>query len=240
MRVGLDRDPLKLREQQFAYAAGDPKAYFDAAQNARIVGATNRYHGIMYRGSVVSWNVRDRHMFETLQNLVDRGEKAMLWAHNLHIGNAAATAMGQEGEFNICELAKTAYSDEAVLIGFGPDRGTVATADDWDESMRVMQVRSAQPDSYTALFRAAGHSRGLTDIRGLAAQELREVLTQPRLERAIGVVYRPDTEFLSHYFEAVPLEQFDAFVWFEETTAVTTPTVEEPHRGASETFPMGL
>ncbi|CAO4193916.1 erythromycin esterase family protein [Methylorubrum extorquens] len=230
----------KMQEQRLADTADDPEAYLDAAQNARIVRAAEQYYRTMYRGSVESWNVRDRHMFETLQNLIGHGEKAVVWAHNSHIGNAAATAMGWEGEFNIGELVKTAYGDEAVLIGFGADRGTVAAADDWDEPMRVMQVRPARPDSYEALFRASGHSRSLTDLRAPQARELREALTQPRLERAIGVVYRPESELSSHYFEAVLPEQFDAFVWFEETAAVTPLPLEEPHRGESETFPTGL
>jgi erythromycin esterase-like protein len=230
----------ELLEKRLSYAAQDPEAYLDAAQNARIVRAAERYYRIMYRGSVESWNVRDRHMFETLQTLVGQGTKAVVWAHNSHVGNAAATAMGWEGEYNIGELAKTAYGDDAVLIGFGTDRGTVAAADDWDEPMRLMSVRSARGDSHEALFRDAGHARSLTVLRSPRAHALREAWAQPLLERAIGVVYRPGTERTSHYFEAVLPEQFDAFVWFAETSAVTPLRTSGPQPGGSETYPTGL
>jgi len=225
-----------LQEKRTTYAAQDPDAYLDAAQNARIVRAAEQYYRTMYRGSAESWNVRDRHMFDTLQSLIKGGAKAIVWAHNSHIGNAAATAMGWEGEFNIGELAKTAYGDEAVLIGFGTDRGTVAAADDWDEPMQVMSVRPARADSHEALFRDTGHGRSLTDLRGAQAGALREALAHPQLERAIGVVYRPETELRSHYFEAILSQQFDAYVWLEETQAVTPLQPTEGRVGESETY----
>jgi erythromycin esterase-like protein len=230
----------ELQEKRTAYAAQDPEAYLDAAQNARIVRAAEQYYRIMYRGSVESWNVRDRHMFETLQTLVAGGAKAVVWAHNSHIGNAAATAMGWEGEFNIGELAKTAYGDEAALIGFGTDRGTVVAAANWDEPMQIMTVRPARADSHEALFREAGQPRSLTDFRSMRARELREALAHPRLERAIGVIYRPDTERASHYFDAVLAEQFDAWIWLEETKAVRPLPAPEFLHDEIETYPTGL
>ena len=133
----------------------DGEDYLDAAQNARIVLAAEQYYRIMYRGSTESWNLRDRHMFSTLQHVMEArgsGAKAIVWAHNSHIGNAAATAMGWQGEFNIGELCKTAYGDEAALIGFGTDRGTVAAADDWNEPMQVMRVLPSRADSYERVF----------------------------------------------------------------------------------------
>jgi erythromycin esterase-like protein len=165
--------------------------------------------------------------------------KAIVWAHNSHIGNAAATSMGWEGEFNIGELCRTAYGDETVAIGFGTDRGTVAAADDWDEPMRVENVLPARDDSYERLFRDTGLLCSLTNWRPHARSDLREALSQPRTERAIGVVYRPQTEYLSHYFKAVLAEQFDAFVWFEETRAVT-PLAPEHARAMPDTYPFGL
>ena len=195
----------------------------------------------MYRGSVASWNLRDRHMFETLQALMAHhcDARAVIWAHNSHIGNASATAMGWQGEFNIGELARTAYGDQAVLIGFGTDRGTVAAASDWGAQMQVMQVRPARDDSWEDAFRRTGFARSLTDWRGPKRKALADVLSQTLLERAIGVVYRPQTELASHYFEAVLADQFDAYVWFEETRAVTPIGSEKPH-GAPETWPFGL
>ncbi|MFL5136243.1 MAG: erythromycin esterase family protein, partial [Microvirga sp.] len=221
---------------------GGGEAFFDAVQNARIVNAAEHYYRIMYEGSTESWNLRDRHMFDTLQHLLKRrgdGAKAVVWAHNSHIGNAAATAMGWQGEFNIGELCRTAYRDEAVLIGFGTDRGTVAAASDWDEPMEVKTVRPARPDSHERVFRDTGLGRFLTDWRREDRRALMDVLARPRLERAIGVVYRPETELYSHYFEAVMAEQFDAYVWFDETKAVT-PLTSARGEGAPETYPFGV
>jgi erythromycin esterase-like protein len=146
--------------------------------------------------------------------------------------------MGWQGEFNIGELCRTAYRDEAVLVGFGTDRGTVAAASDWDEPMEVKQVRPARPDSHERVFRDTGLGCFLTDWRR-GRRDLQDALSRPRLERAIGVVYRPETELYSHYFEAVMAEQFDAFVWFEKTQAVT-PLAVGHGKGMPETYPFGL
>ena len=220
----------------------DGGAWFDAAQNARIVRAAERYYRVMYQGANESWNLRDRHMFDTLQTVIAHrgvGTKAVVWAHNSHVGNAAATAMGWGGQFNIGELARIAYGDAAVLIGFGTDTGTVAAASDWGADMEIKTVRPARPDSYEHVFRRSGVARSLTEWRSPGKVEVREMLRDSRLERAIGVVYRPETELYSHYFEAVLSEQFDGWVWFEQTSAVTPLGHEKPH-GAPETYPFGL
>jgi erythromycin esterase-like protein len=220
-----------LLEHRLGSIGRDGEAFLDAVQNAHIVRAAEQYYRAMYRGGHDAWNVRDRHMFQTLQHvLAAQGPdaKAVVWAHNSHIGNAAATEMGWDGEFNIGELCRMAYGMEAVLIGFGTDRGTVAAAHAWDEPMQIMTVRPARADSYEALFRAAGPACSLTEWRQPGARELREALAGPRLERAIGVIYRPESERASHYFQAVLPEQFDAFVWYEETSAVTPSAVPQP------------
>lgn len=222
--------------------APDGEAWFDAVQNARIVRAAERYYRAMYRGAAESWNLRDRHMFGTLQALLaHRGDnaKAVVWAHNSHVGNAAATAMGWGGEFNIGELCRMAHGDEAMLIGFGTDTGTVAAASDWGGAMEIKMVRPARRDSYEHAFRQTGLSRTLTDWRSSDRKHLAALLREPLLERAIGVIYRPETELTSHYFRAVLAEQFDAWVWFEQTTAVTPLGPERP-AGAPETYPFGL
>ena len=232
----------ELLANRLDYLARDGEEFFDAAQNARVVRAAEHYYRIMYSGSTESWNLRDRHMFDTLKALLAHrgpGSKAVVWAHNSHIGNAAATAMGWQGEFNIGELCRTAFGDEAALIGFGTDRGTVAAADEWGGRMRLMNIVPSRPDSYEHIFRQSGNARSLTDLRGSASRELRDALSAPRLERAIGVIYRPESELYSHYFEAVLPEQFDAFVWFEDTRAVTPLPTERPH-GVPETYPFGV
>ena len=126
-----------------------------------------------------------------------------------------------------------------MLIGFGTDRGTVAAASDWGEPMKVMTVTPARLDSYERVFRLAFVERSLTDWRSGAKSQLRDALSVPRLERAIGVVYRPETELLSHYFEAILSDQFDAYIWFAETSAVTPLRGDRP-KGAPDTYPFGL
>lgn len=240
-----DKAVAQLRDllaRRLDYIRHDGEAWFDAVQNARIVRAAERYYRAMYRSSTESWNLRDRHMFATLQALLAHqgdGAKAIVWAHNSHVGNAAATAMGWQGEFNIGELARMAHGDEAVSIGFGTDTGTVAAASDWGGDMEIKTVRPARPDSFEHAFRQTGIERFLVDWRGGGKSELVAALRGPRLERAIGVVYRPETERTSHYFEAVMAEQFDALVWFERTRAIT-PLGPEHARGAPETWPFGL
>jgi len=238
-----------LLERRLAYMKDDGEAFFDATQNARVVRSAEQYYRAMYRSSAESWNLRDRHMFDTLQALLkeqnrrhaERGgkaAKAVVWAHNSHIGNAAATAMGWQGEFNIGELCRNAYGDDAVLIGFGTDRGTVAAASDWGGEMEIKSVRPARSDSYEHAFRAAGQRCALAQWRAGNA-ELAQALSSSLLERAIGVIYRPETELQSHYFESVMSEQFDALVWFEETSAVTA--LPSGHAtGMPDTYPFGI
>lgn len=235
----------QLREllvHRLDYMRNDGEAWFDAVQNARVVRAAESYYRVMYQGSTESWNLRDRHMFSTLQALLAHrgdGAKAVVWAHNSHVGNAAATAMGWEGQFNIGELCRMAHGDEAVLIGFGTDTGTVAAASDWDLPMEVKTVRPARPDSYEHAFLRAGHDRALTEWRNRKGPLARILQASLARERAIGVVYRPETELQSHYFDASLAEQFDAWVWFARTAAVTPLEGGRPH-GAPETWPFGL
>jgi erythromycin esterase-like protein len=239
---GVVAELRALLESRLDYVRRDGESFFNATQNARIVLAAEHYYRLMYRSSRDSWNLRDRHMFETLLRLLEaRGgdAKAVVWAHNSHIGNAAATSMGWQGEFNIGELCRSAFGNSAALIGFGTDRGKVAAASDWDGPMEVKTVVPARADSYERVFRQTGVERSLTDWRGSHKRELRDVLSEPRLERAIGVIYRPETELSSHYFQAVLSDQFDAYVWFEQTSAVTPLSGGRPH-GAPDTYPFGL
>lgn len=231
-----------LLEQRLNYLGEDGESFFDAAQNARVVRSAEQYYRIMYRGSTESWNLRDRHMFDTLRALMEHrgtGAKAVVWAHNSHIGNAAATSMGWTGEFNIGELCRTAWGSDAVLIGMGTDRGLVAAASNWDDPMQIKQVRPSRSDSWEQAFLLAGVPASLTDWRAADRHELRNALAAPRLERAIGVIYRPESERASHYFDAVLAEQFDAWLWFEETRAVTPLGPRQPKSGTPETYPFG-
>jgi erythromycin esterase-like protein len=231
--------------EQLAGDIKDDEAFFDATQNARVIQAAEQYYRAIYRGSTASWNLRDRHMFDTLRALLEhRGPqaKAVVWAHNSHIGNAAATEMGWKGQFNIGQLCRNAYGRDVVLIGMSTDRGQVAAADDWDCEMLIKDIRPSRPDSWERKFLDAGVPASLTDWRDPQRKELRRALSKPLLERAIGVIYRPASERSSHYFESVLTEQFDAMVWIEQTqplTALPLPKSQalEPE---DETFPFGI
>ena len=230
-----------LLDQRLEYMKKDGCSFFNAEQNARVVLAAEQYYRAMYQGSAESWNLRDRHMFDTLQALLKhRGDdaKAVVWAHNSHIGNAASTSMGWGGEFNIGELCRTAFGRDAVLLGMGTDRGLVAAADNWDEPMQIQQVRPSRPDSWEQLFLRAGLPASLTSWRD--DTPLREALARPRLERAIGVIYRPATERQSHYFQAILSEQFDALLWFEQTNAVQPIGPQQiDDQSVPDTYPFG-
>jgi protein-L-isoaspartate(D-aspartate) O-methyltransferase len=232
-----------LFDKQMQYRAKDGEDFLDAAQNARLVASAEQYYRVMYHGAAESWNLRDRHMFATLEALLAwRGEtgKAVVWAHNSHVGNAAATEMGLiREEINIGQLCRDRFGDEASLIGFGTDRGTVAAASDWDGPLEIKQVRPAHRDSYESLCRDSGVDKFLIDLREDEHPRLHAGLLYPRLERAIGVIYRPETELASHYFDASLPGQFDGYVWFEETQAVT-PLPAAERAGVPETYPFGL
>jgi len=236
---------VDLLEKELEYIPRDGDHFFDAAQNARLVANAERYYRIMYYGSHASWNLRDQHMFDTLKNILDHGgpdKKAVVWAHNSHIGDARFTDMGQErGELNIGQLCRQEYGNDAALIGFGTDSGQVAAASEWDAPMEIKNVRPSRPDSYEALCHEVGLERFMFDLRDKKHASLRQILTQPRLQRYIGVIYRPETERWSHYSHANLADQYDAFVWFDRTTAVTPlPQKTPPTKGEDETYPFGL
>src|SRR4029079_14620650 len=194
------------------------------------------------------WNLRDTHMFEALNMVLDAkgsGSKAIVWAHNSHIGNAAFTDMGmQRDELNIGQLAKERFGHEARLIGFGTHTGTVAAADDWDEPMQIKRVRPSLAESYERMSHDREVPSLLLDLReGERDEGLASELMEPRRERFTGVIYRPEPERWSHYSEAILPKQFDAWVWFDETSAVTPLAgAQRPggHVETEETYPFGL
>lgn len=214
--------------------------YFYASQNARLVANAEAYYRSMFRGRTSSWNLRDRHMTDTLDALLqhfgDRQHepKVVVWAHNSHLGDARATEMGWGGELNVGQLVRERYGSETCLIGFTTHHGTVTAADDWDGPGERMHVRPALPDSVELLLHQADLGDFLLDLRAT------EALDEPRLERAIGVVYRPATERMSHYFRVRLAQQFDTVIHLDETTALEP---LEPAPGwhgedAPETFPF--
>ncbi|KPK16008.1 MAG: protein-L-isoaspartate O-methyltransferase [Myxococcales bacterium SG8_38] len=213
-----------LLERRLEYALADGDRFFDATSNAHLVAAAEEYYRVMYYGGPDSWNLRDQHMFDTLERLLEfRGPraKAVVWAHNSHVGDARATEMGAaRGEHNIGQLCRMSFGHSAFSIGFGTHTGTVAAATDWGGPMAVKRVRPSHPTSYERLFHDAEVPAFLLALRNPVREAVREELASPRLERAIGVIYRPETELQSHYFQAALPWQFDAYVWFDETHAV--------------------
>ncbi len=239
--VAMLRDMLK---QRLEYVHKDGERFFDAAQNARVVANAEHYYRAMYYGSAASWNLRDTHMFETLQALLafyGPDAKAIVWEHNSHVGNASATEMSTRGELNVGQLCRATFHQRAYIVGFGTDHGTVAAASDWGEPMQQMPVRPSHPDSYERLLHDTGIPALALHLREPKRVAVREELLPPRLERAIGVVYRPDTELMSHYFYASLPHQFDELVWFDDTHAVEPlRSAPRPSADLPETYPFGL
>jgi erythromycin esterase-like protein len=241
---------LDLQRRAAAQAERDGRIakdeFFDAEQNARLVKDAEAYYRSMFLSDVSSWNLRDRHMAETLDALVAYLErkdghpaKVVVWAHNSHVGDARATEMGQRGELNVGQLVRQRYGRTALNVGFSTHHGTVTAASNWDGPADRKRVRTALAGSYEMLFHETQMARFLLRLGdGDAAQALND----PRLQRAIGVIYRPETERQSHYFHARLASQFDAVVHFDETRAV-----EPLERTAGweagevpETFPFGV
>jgi erythromycin esterase-like protein len=249
--VGVTQMLKDLLQHDVDCFAEECDEWLDARANARLVKNAEAYYRVMYQGSAASWNLRDTHMFETLNMILDaKGphSKAILWAHNSHIGNAVFTDMGMHREeLNIGQLAKERFGEEARLIGFGTHSGTVAAADDWDEPMKIKRVNPSLPESHERKSHETHLPRFLLDMRENVMDEgPREELMEPRLERFIGVIYRPETERWSHYSEAILPRQFDAWLWFDETHAVTPlardaqPTDPYVLSGEDVTYPFGL
>jgi erythromycin esterase-like protein len=242
---------LELQRRSAAYAARDgrflPDDHFHAHQNARLVRNAEAYYRTMFRGRVASWNLRDEHMTDTLDALVEHLDRTgpaparvVVWAHNSHLGDARATELGDEGEWNVGQLVRERerFAGRSLHVGFSTDHGTVTAADDWGGPARRMAVRPALAGSYESLFHAAG-------IRRFAMRPVaggRPVLPEPLLQRAIGVVYRPETERQSHYFEAALSRQFDLVLHYDETRAVEPleRTAEWEAGEPAETYPTGM
>jgi protein-L-isoaspartate(D-aspartate) O-methyltransferase len=230
-----------LMQKRREYAERDGERFMDAVQNARLIANAERYYRIMYYGSRASWNLRDGHMFETLKTLLSfygPSTKAVVWAHNSHVGNAAATEMFSRGELNLGHLCRKEFGNLAYSIGFGTHGGTVAAASSWDGPMEIKTVLPAIPESYETICHETGKRSFLLHLRQSAFEDTGG-LRKPRLERAIGVIYRPETELASHYFQAVLPEQFDEYVWIDETSAIT-PFAAGMLEDFPDTYPFGL
>ena len=241
--VALRRNVMEYLQRDGQIAAD---AYFCAEQNALVVRNAEEYYRNMFRREVSSWNLRDRHMMESLVALrhhlstPDAPAKIIVWAHNSHLGDARATQMSERGELNVGQLVREHFEDEAVSIGFTSYDGTVTAASNWDAPAERKTVLPAHRESYEALFHQVEVPNFFLNLRDDV--DVAAVLTPSRLERAIGVIYRPETELISHYFHARLPEQFDAVLHYDHTRAVEPleRTAEWEVGEVEETFPSGL
>lgn len=241
---------VELQQRQSLYLQRDGRAaadeYFSAEQNAVLIKDAEQYYRTMFRGEVSSWNLRDQHMMDAFSALVEHLEKfqkpakMVVWAHNSHLGNARATQMGQRGELNLGQLIRDRHGHDAVLIGFTTHEGSVTAASEWDAPAERKRVRPSMGESYERLFHEVGVPNFWLDFE--KHPELGTDLRGERLERAIGVIYLPDTERISHYFMARLPDQFDGVLHFDHTRAVEPleRSVEWQEGEVEETFPSGL
>ena len=236
---------LRRRAAELASRDGrvEPGEFFFAEQNARVVKNAEEYYRSMFAGRVESWNLRDQHMMETLENLANHlgpDSKIVVWAHNSHLGDARATDMGKGGELNLGQLVRQKYRDRALLIGFTTYSGTVTAASEWGGIAERKYVRPGLLGSWEELFHYVGVPQFI--LLNRKWPELERVLSAERLERAIGVIYLPQTERLSHYFGAQLAQQFDAVIHIDETQALEPleRTSEWEAGEVPETYPFAV
>lgn len=229
-----------LLQRRLGQVRRDDEGLFEALQNARVVRDAEGYYRAMYYGAHESWNRRDRHMCDSLRQLLEfhgPGARIVVWAHNSHVGDATATEMAARGEWNLGQLCRQeSAAGDVYVVGFGTDHGTVAAASYWGGAVEFKPVRPSLPDSYERLCHDTAIPQFLLPLRATA---LVESLTPARLQRAIGVIYRPETERASHYFHAVLPQQFDEYCWFDRSEAVR-PLGAKELDGVPDTYPFGL
>ena len=235
----------RLREAALGDGMDAADELFFAEQNARVVKNAEEYYRAMFRGGIASWNLRDTHMADTVDALAahfgqrDAGAKIIVWAHNSHLGDARTTELGAQGELNLGQLVRERHPGESFVLGFTTYEGTVTAATDWDQPAKTMRVRPGLRDSTERLFHETEIPRFLLVPK---ATPLVEALSTPRLQRAIGVVYAPETERASHYYHTQIARQFDVVVHIDETHAVTPLERASRHEAGElpETYPSGM
>ncbi|KAJ6005569.1 hypothetical protein N7451_003513 [Penicillium sp. IBT 35674x] len=242
-------DLLEKRMQYLTEDLKDGDEYHSGKQNAYLVRDAEKYYKAMYWSEASSWTLRDTHMFGTLQRLLQHrpppANKAIVWAHNSHVGDARYTSMGmRRNELNIGQLCREGFGRENVaILGCGTHTGTVAAAHEWDEDMQIMDVRPSREDSWEIIAHDTGVPSFLLDLRRACLDStLRAGLArEQRLQRFIGVIYRPETERASHYSQAIIHKQFDGYIWFDRTEAVKPLEAIQPKTalGQEETYPFG-
>ncbi|MDF2529149.1 MAG: hypothetical protein K0Q57_29 [Gammaproteobacteria bacterium] len=245
----VEEQLLELQCHAHLYNSGtlsSKERYFYAIQNARLIKNAERYYRAMFESNVSSWNLRDQHMAETFNVLAahlaerfNRPAKIIVWAHNSHLGDARATEMSELGEINLGQLLREQYGSAVYSVGFSTYTGTVTAASEWDAPPECKEVKPGLANSYELMFHLTRYQNFLLDLND---SDLEPFLRFPRLQRAIGVIYSPETERSSHYFFTRLPYQFDSIIHFDETSAVIPleVTVNWETEDVSETYPSGI
>lgn len=241
-----------LRDKAFEYREDGREAYFNAEQNALVARNAELYYRTMVRGGPASWNVRDHHMVDTLDRLMTHHRqlnpdaKAIVWEHNTHIGDARFTNMASGGMVNVGQLVRQGHEAEGVvLVGFGSHRGSVIAGQDWGAPMQRMRVPEARRGSWEDVMHSALTSvgeewnAGLLLFDGTGDGGIPE-LEEPIAHRAIGVVYEPEHEHWGNYVPTIVPRRYDAFVFIDETTALSPLHMPVNVAEVPETFPSGM
>jgi erythromycin esterase len=235
------RTLVELRSRGPDYAEEGREAFFNAEQNALVARNAERYYRAMIRGGAGSWNVRDTHMVETLERLLQHHgpeSRAIVWEHNTHVGDARATDMARVGMVNVGSLARDRWGGEVVIAGFSSHRGSVIAGSEWGAPMRRMTVPEARPESWEHLFHAAGAEDRLLMMDGL--DDVPGAL-DPRGHRAIGVVYHPEREALGNYVPSVLPYRYDAMLYIDRSHALKPLKMPEAElHEPPETYPSGM
>jgi protein-L-isoaspartate(D-aspartate) O-methyltransferase len=231
-----------LLKSRLNYAHADGQRYFSTEQNARLIADAEGYYKTLYYAEQDSWSQRDQHMFDTLQSILSfhgKDSKVIIWGNNSHIGDARATQMSARGEFNLGQLVREQYQRNAYSIGFGTDHGTVAAASEWGGPMEIKTLQPAHADSYEGLCHKVATNNFLLPLSKPIQPALRKRLLAERLERSVGAIYRPESELQNHYFHTCLPQQFDEYIWFDETRAVE-PLNRVNGGGLLANFPFGV
>ena len=231
-----------LLKSRLNYAHADGQRYFSTEQNARLIADAEGYYKTLYYAEQDSWSQRDQHMFDTLQSILSfhgKDSKVIIWGNNSHIGDARATQMSARGEFNLGQLVREQYRRNAYSIGFGTDHGTVAAASEWGGPMEIKTLQPAHADSYEGLCHKVATDNFLLPLSKPIQPALRKRLLAERLERSVGAIYRPESELQNHYFHTCLPQQFDEYIWFDETRAVE-PLNRVNGGGLLANFPFGV
>jgi len=235
-------DLLKELRQKIPTYDSDHENVFSAEQNALVAVNAEKYYRAMVHGGPHSWNVRDRHMADTLDRLLKfhgKDAKAIVWEHNTHIGDARATDMIDEGMYNIGELARMEHQNKGVvLVGFGSYRGTVIAGKSWGAKMKKMELPEAKKGSLEYLLHKAGHENKLLITEDLVNSD---VFMENHIgHRAVGVVYHPAHEHYGNYVPTILPLRYDAFIFLDETKALYPLHIESDGKQVPETYPFGV